>query len=248
MYRKLAMLAGVLCLAAIGLVVPARADIVVPGADGSDGAFNPTDPNTVIDLSLAPTGTWNGTNQSPGHGVYDPDKWAVVFRYSSVNIPSNVTVTFVNHPSRAPVVWLVSGNVTIIGVISLNGQNGHPNGVGYYRSEPGPGGFRGGRGWIVGGGDGASSAGFGPGGTSFFSFSGCTLWPSGASYGTLGGQGNNGTPAPLPTYGLPWLLPLLGGSGGGGAGFFSCPQYGSSSGGGAGGGAMMVACALRSSS
>ena len=35
-----------------------RAELIVPSANGTDGALNIT-ANTVIDLSLAPTGTWD---------------------------------------------------------------------------------------------------------------------------------------------------------------------------------------------
>jgi hypothetical protein len=219
MYRKLALSAGVLCLAAIGLVVPARADIVVPGADGSDGAFNPTDPNTVIDLSLAPTGEWNGSNQSPGYGVYDPNQWAVVFRYSAVNIPTGKTVTFLNHPSRAPVVWLVSGSVTISGSVNLDGKYTSQQYVGFLL-EPGAGGFRGGTAWL---GTGAfCGGGFGPGGGLVFQSNAA----GGGSYATVGSNGG-------PTYGNARVLPLIGGSGSGG--------YSGSPGSGGGGAILMAA-------
>jgi hypothetical protein len=122
-----------LCLSA-----PAMGQITVPGADGSDGAFNPA-VNTTVRLDLAPTGTWNGANTQPGFGVYDADKWAVVYRYSSVNIPSGVTVTFQNHPSGAPVVWLISGPVTINGTVSVSASIASFLGF----QLPGPGGFRG---------------------------------------------------------------------------------------------------------
>jgi hypothetical protein len=197
-----------LCLAA------AHADIVVPGADGSDGAFNPTS-NYEVDLSLAPDGTWNGTNQSPTHGVYDPEKWAVVFRYASVNIPSNVTVTFKNHPSRAPVVWLVTGNATIAGIVNLDGKCDGTMAI----QEAGPGGFRGGRGH--GGAANPGSGGFGPGGGRFVGYGGC------GSYGTLGAA-NSG-----PVYGNPRVLPMLGGSGG-------SAYSGSNIGGTAGGGGILI--------
>jgi hypothetical protein len=63
----------------------------------------------------------------------------VVYKFTSVNIPSNVTVTFKNHPKNPPVVWLVQGNVTINGTVNLRGnetlQTFRPGG---------PGGFRGG--------------------------------------------------------------------------------------------------------
>ena len=66
------------------------------GSDGYDGAFNPTQ-NIEIDLSLA-----DGT---PGNGTYDSDHWAVIFNYTSIDVPSGVIVTFSNHPSGAPVMW-----------------------------------------------------------------------------------------------------------------------------------------------
>jgi len=79
-------------------------DIVVPGANGTDGVLNITT-NTVIDLSRAVTAAWDSDNSAnAGKGVYDASKWAVVFKYTSVTIGSNATVTFRNHASRAPVV------------------------------------------------------------------------------------------------------------------------------------------------
>lgn len=75
MYRTIRLFA-----ASALLTVSAFGQIIVPGADGSDGAFNPTT-NVTINLALADAGAWNGPNPNPGEGVYDPDKWAVVFRY-----------------------------------------------------------------------------------------------------------------------------------------------------------------------
>jgi hypothetical protein len=158
----------------------------IPGADGSDNAFIPTS-NVEIDLGAADKAVWNAANPNPGEGVYDVDKWAIVFRYSKVEIPEDVTVTFKNHPSRAPVVWLVSGDVTIRGKVLLNSRD-----VGAKMLEPGPGGFRGGI-----SDQGQSSHGFGPGGTT-----------QAGSYAT-GGRGDAGN-----TYGNAQIIPLIGGSGG----------------------------------
>src|SRR5687767_14795514 len=134
------------------------AALAIP-SDGSDGVLDIT-ASTKIDLSQAVTGAWDANNgANAGKGVYDASKWAVVFKYSSVNIRAGATVTFANHPSRAPVVWLVNGDVIIDGVINLNGENGknEPGSV----AEPGPGGFRGGiRAWSFS----PASGGFGPGG------------------------------------------------------------------------------------
>jgi hypothetical protein len=170
----------------------ASAAITVPGADGTDGVLNITE-DTVIDLSQAVTATWDQDNSAnAGKGVYDAAKWAVVFKYSSVNIDAGVTLTFKNHPSKAPVVWLVSGSVTIEGNVSLNGTGAQ---VTPALSEPGPGGFRGASGKYST--DVDAGAGFGPGG--------------GVRNAKGGAYGSGATP-----YGNPSLIPLIGGSGGSG--------------------------------
>lgn len=193
----------------------ARADLVIPGADGSDGALNITT-NTVIDLSQAVTAAWDANNAAnAGKGVYDFNKWAVVFKYSSVTVNAGATVTFKNHPSRAPVVWLVGGDVIINGTVNLDGAS-HANAPGL--ASPGPGGFRGGVGrYDTGVG---SGSGFGPGG-------GARL--SGGSFGTVGDSGSI-------RYGNPSLVPLLGGSGGGGDNETENDWHG----GGAGAGGLLI--------
>jgi len=161
--------------------------LILPTTDVSDGVLNIT-VSTNIDLSKAVTvSSWTNASPSPGLGVYDATQWAVVFKYSSVNIASNVTVNFINNQTHAPVVWLVNGNVTINGTVNLDGLPGNttdPNNL----TEPGPGGFRGGGGVTFGNGP-----GFGPGG-------GATANVSGTYSGT---------------YGNAQILPLIGGSGGG---------------------------------
>jgi len=106
------------------------------------------------------TGSWDANNSAnAGKGIYDAAKWAVVFKYTSVTIDAGATLTFTNHASRAPVVWLVSGNVTIAGNVRLNGASAVASpGL----AEPGPGGFRGGMSYFTPGV--AGSAGLGPGG------------------------------------------------------------------------------------
>lgn len=182
-----------LLAAALTAVEPLSASaLVIPGADGSDGVLDIT-ATTVIDLSQAVTANWDANNSAnAGKGVYDADKWAVVFKYSSVTIAAGATVAFANHPSRAPVVWLVSGNVTISGTLSVNGQTGalSPN-----LAEPGPGGFRGGSGYLTSG-VGAAS-GFGPGGA--YTANGDRGYS--ASYGSVGTYGGP------PTYGNPSSCP-----------------------------------------
>lgn len=233
--------ARLLILSACLLGRAAFAAIVVPGANGTDGALTITE-DTVIDLSQAPTGTWDQDNTAnAGKGVYDPEKWAVVFKYTDVTIASGKKVTFKNHATRAPVVWLVSGNVSIAGTVDLSGESvtsynfdpillkggGSP-------SEPGPGGFRGGSGWQ--GGNSLNSAGFGPGGGRIRT----TYYTKG--YGSAGGYGtSSNTPWSTPAgqaYGNPSLIPLIGGSGGVG----NREENSTGSSGGAGGGAILVAC------
>jgi hypothetical protein len=190
------------------------------GSDGSDGPLSATSDMT-IDLSLAPTGSWD-TTLGTGNGVYDPAVWAVVFKYTTIDVQAGATVTFTNHPSRAPVVWLAQGAVNVSGIIDLSGTVGTRIPPTY--AEPGPGGFRGGVGSL----DGLNeSAGFGPGGGHL-------------NPGTNGGAGSYGATAtglmPGGTYGSGTVFPLIGGSGGA-AGDECC----FSAGGGGGGGAILMA-------
>ena len=81
-------------------IAPTNAAIVVPGANGTDGALNITQ-DTVIDLSKATTGTWDQDNSAnAGKGVYDPAKWAVIFKYQSVTVASGKKLTFKLDPER----------------------------------------------------------------------------------------------------------------------------------------------------
>jgi hypothetical protein len=218
-------LAAILAMSIAALAPSSFAQIAVP-SDGSDGALNITS-NTLIDLSQAVTGSWNANDSAnAGRGIYDPSQWAVVFKYSSVTIASNAIVTFNNHSSAAPVVWLVSGNVNITGTVNLDGQDEAPVPL---LAEPGPGGFRGGSGNIGGGA--GNGAGFGPGALNLSAYC-CPTEYGEANYGqAIGFNGFNGS----PPYGNPSLIPLLGGSGGSGS------QQ--SVGGSAGGGAILIACA-----
>ena len=213
----------------------ARAALNIP-SDGSDGALVITS-DTVIDLSQAVSGNWNADNTAnAGKGIYDSNKWAVVFKYSSVTIQGGATVTFANHASRAPVVWLVQGDVTINGTVNLNGQNGL---LGPWLAEGGPGAFRSGSAFYANGA--GTSAAFGPGGgAAVEGYNG-----AGGSYGGVGYNPNDYRFYPAnPPYGNQSLIPLIGGSGG------SSYKNGYGDGskrlsGGAGGGAMLIACANR---
>ena len=187
------------------------------GSDGSDGTLVSSGTEYIIDLSDAMTAQWDTPNtQNPGAGVYDPDLWCVVFKYQDVTIPNGNTVKFAPHPSGAPVVWLVEGDVQISGVINLNGQDSFNSSTPFQYSVPGPGGF-------PGGGDDVStsypaSAGFGPGGGQAFSYNG-------------GGYAADGA---FSMTNIPFLQPLIGGSGGGGSDNVDAV-------GGAGGGAILIA-------
>lgn len=205
-------------------VQPVQALINIP-SDGSDGAAHFSGA-VQIDLGAAPTANWDAASTTPGRGIYDPEKWAVVFKYSSVTIDPITTVTFKNHPTGAPVVWLVQGSVLSSGSIVLDGQTGHSPTERYY-AEGGPGGFRGGVADLP---LSYGSSGFGIGGGRGWVLTN----PSGGAYATRG----NYSSQPAMTYGNPRVLPLIGGSGGSGASFASGTQRG----GGGGGGAILIAC------
>jgi hypothetical protein len=159
-------------------------------------------------------------------------KWAVVFRYTSVNVPRGKTVRFANHPASPPVVWLVSGDVSIMGVVDLSGRDQSYNG-GY--AIPGPGGFRGGQARTSSGAHG--SAGFGPGGGHHNTLNQENNGPGG-SYAAQGDAGNG---VVGPTYGNADITPLIGGSGGAAAAGYNNDGNPMGNGGGAGGGAILIA-------
>jgi hypothetical protein len=155
-----------------------------------------------------------------------------VYHYKSFTVPAGATVEYVRGPDNAPVVILVSGAVTIAGVVTLPGGNGIIAGSGdnpLPGGRGGPGGYNGGVGGFVGNLPPvsiASTAGQGPGG---------------------GAVGTNVQFAQSGNYGAPssfsLLTPLFGGSGGG-AGF--TPTTGGSGGsGGGGGGAILIASSTR---
>ncbi len=81
------------------LALPSYAQ-VNSGSDGHDGALNPT-ANLVIDMADHPDG---------------------IYHYTSVNIPTGVTVSFIPNSGNKPVVWLVQGAVTIAGTVTVSGS------------------------------------------------------------------------------------------------------------------------------
>ena len=240
------------------LACAALSAITIPGADGSDGALHVTEADCVngvyvINLARAATKAWDAKPEIAGNGVYDPDKWAVVFKYSSVTIDEGCTVRFTNHPANPPVYWLVKGDVTINGILCLDGGRGQD----YYDTgmakcaTPGPGGFAGGLGMTYDSVNGVftyGGGGYGPGGAvaSYYS-SGASGYGStyGGSYANFGLQNDTEyyRSASLGhLYGNETLMPLLGGSGGSGVNY-SYNAMGRTGGGagGAGGGAICIA-------
>lgn len=185
------------------------------GSTGTDGAFHPIT-STLIDLTLAGTGS--------GTGGVDSAHGAIVFNYTTIQVDSGITVTFKRHPLGLPVVWLASGDVTINGTVDVSGANGIVNDPNDLYSNPGPGGFQGGRAMSPNGNQGGS--GLGPGGGNVASAS-----AGGGGFGTPG-SGASGTGG--GTYGNIQCLPLIGGSGGA-AGYL--PGWT----GGGGGGAILLA-------
>jgi hypothetical protein len=182
----------IFCVTVLVAGLPARGRAQVnSGSNGSDGAFNPAT-SVVINMADHPNG---------------------IYQYSSVNIRTNVTVTFIPNGNNTPVYWLVQSNVVINGTINISGQAS----INTQGTLGGPGGYKGGDGL-----NGNSQATSGQG-------------PGGGSAGVSGGGGGDGN----YNYGNTFLIPLLGGSGGGGAGTSGGCAY--AFGGSGGGGALLIA-------
>ncbi len=186
--------------------LPVSAQAFSSGSNGSLGAFNPTSNPTVT---------------LPEDGVLN---------YTTINIPSGVTVTFAPNAANTPVTMLATGDVTISGTISVNGSDG----TGFQTTGPvvapgalgGPGGFAGGQSGSRGATNNPGSAGQGPGGGN----------PLFTNYGRVfvsAGPGTYGAQSSFVTG-----LPTFGGSGGGGTNGTSTNTGFS---GGGGGGAIVIA-------
>ncbi len=208
---------------------PGAASAFTSGSTGADGAFTPT---VNTNLTLPPSG---------------------IFNFTSVTIPSGVTVKFLRNATSTPVVILATGDVMIAGTIDVSGGSSPGvgsggDGVTGDDGAPGlggPGGFDGGRGGLTQG-TRRGGDGLGPGsGTGGQLTADCNGNPtsgsgSGGGFGTAGGPGG-GCLIPFPggaTYGTTQVLPLIGGSGGGGGA--GSPSF-AGSGGGGGGGAILIA-------
>lgn len=190
------------------------------GSTGADGAFAPTTSQTIT---------------VPDSGMLN---------FTTVNIPSGVTITYLRNAKNTTLTILATGDVQIGGSIVLDGQPGATVGFGGFG---GPGGLSGGTAGVD---NSSGSIGDGPGaGRGGLSRSdGACGTGGGGSYQTLGGAGGGFFPfccfasgvggAAGPKYGTRSLVPLIGGSGGGGGCGESAADGG---GGGGGGGAILIA-------
>jgi hypothetical protein len=191
------------------------------GSTGADGAFSPTTSQTIT---------------VPASGV---------FNYTTVTIPTGVTITYVRNAANTPLTILATSDVTIAGTLQLDGQPGNTAGFG---GLGGPGGFGGGGGGLNAGvGSIADGPGAGRGGPISTDQTICG-GGSGGGYELPGAvgvaltnscQGSSALSAPGgPTYGSRTIVPLMGGSGGGGGCGFASRT---GAGGGGGGGAILIA-------
>src|SRR5262249_53711056 len=87
------------------------------GSTGADGAFAPTTSQTI---------------QVPESGV---------FNFTTISIPTGVTITYTRNSKNSPVTILATGDVTIAGTINVIGGSGLTNGGG---GRGAPGGYDGG--------------------------------------------------------------------------------------------------------
>lgn len=243
MKRQLTLLQSALLLTWFA-ALPAGAAAFVSGSTGADGAFAPTVDTTV---------------QLPASGI---------LHYTTVNIPSGVTVKFSRNAANTAAVILTTGGVKIGGAIDISGGNSLTSKIGLVGDvnkggSAGPGGFDGGRGGLPeqnqAGGTGMGPGGGGggiqaPGGDQ----ANCWKRPQGGGGGGFAGAGgvsqcitssggwyaaNLRTGFGGPGYGSNSMLPLVGGSGGGGGAGGPNGWSLAGTGGGGGGGALMVVAA-----
>jgi hypothetical protein len=158
----------------------------------------------IFDMTGRPSGVWN---------------------FTTINIPSDITVKFVKNSANTPVRLLASGDVVINGVLDLSGASGagDPR-LNKVSSAGGPGGYAGGTGGK-------------PSLVEQFRAGSPGQGPGGGARGIVGSAaGKNGAYA--PAIGNIYIDPLIGGSGGGGGA--ATAVFGGGSGGG-GGGAILLA-------
>ena len=153
-----------------------------------------------------------------------------ILRFSSFVMDGGFQFSFARNAANTPATILVAGDIRIRGAfgccqtLSLSGDpgsSGGGNGTAGVGGLGGPGGFR--------GADGSALA------VNGFAIGGTGLGPGGGAGGTATGGALGGT-----FFGVPELLPLLGGSGGGGGAGFGTSTSCTGGGGGGGGGAMLM--------
>ncbi len=201
------------------------------GSTGADGAYSPTVSGDFDPAAL-------GINAAGDN----------VFNFTTINIPAGVTIRLrATKVRNAPVVWLATGNVTIVGTLNLTGDNGYALDASSAQqvianrrpAEPGAGGYYGGMGSRGGiGPETGSGPGGGPAGLNSATGTQC-YGGSGAGFSA----GVSGYPYPVNGTGTPYgslyMVPMYGGSGGGG-GWGSNAVNATGGGGGAGGGALRI--------
>ncbi|MCE9558764.1 MAG: hypothetical protein K8R88_07410 [Armatimonadetes bacterium] len=173
----------------LAMASSALAQIDIGTSDASDGDVGTGGGDFYFNMAQATTGTWDQVSPVPGKGVYDPVKWAVVYKFNNINCNS---MNFTPHPSGCPVVVLVQGNCSIAGFGLDIRVGGFPGGPGF-------------------GGASIGGAGLGLGGGQ--ATNDISRYGGGGSYGTLGGS--HGAISAGDIYGNPSIIPLVGGSGGG---------------------------------
>jgi hypothetical protein len=218
------------------------------GSQGENGPFPPSTPTggtTGITLNLQdgrvtylPSGDTAQLPGTPAGGFSDG-----ILKFSTVEVPALMTLTFLRNQTNTPVTILAQTNVNVAGAIDVSGAKGGPGGssagVG---GQGGPGGFRGGNGEFLVSSPGAGAA-LGPGGGKGGGVGGAgnVGGGGGGGFGNVGASGENGS-AGGGLYGSHTLLPLLGGSGGGGGATSTEGTPGTTgAGGGGGGGAILIA-------
>lgn len=183
-----------------------------------------------VDEYTADTWSWNGTDWTFISGkvqTFDMTARANgIYNLTTIMVPPLVTVQVKKNAGNTPLRWLASGDVTIDGVLSVNGAFAPNNLEPGVVAQGGPGGYEGGRGALPFSQTSSyvATPGQGPGG--------------GIAGDTLSETGGDGDYAGSAGYGNSFLQPLIGGSGGGGGGSNNNTQGGH---GGGGGGAIMIA-------
>lgn len=201
---------------------PALQRMVLFGGDVASG-----------EQQTADTWFWNGTDWSFFSGkaqTFDLSTRASgIFNYTTIEVPSGITVRFKKNAGNTPVRWLASDMVTINGVVDVSGEFAPNTLAPGVVAHGGPGGYDGGRGGVnfTASGSYVGTPGMGPGGGA-----------PGTAQQTNPTNLRDGQPGQYSEiYGNVFLQPLLGGSGGGGGA--SNPTSDGGHGGG-GGGAIMI--------